>query len=192
VLGFAFQFRRKPQKYQTPRPPRYDSTAESRLNRACQELKQRGFASVQLLVGGLDSWRSVGLPLQGKDSQKFATRIITPASFYGESQYRPWIIVDSATTKGEVLPCSEQSIVIPFGGDVAGYLSKIKSALQGRLDDDQSAFGAIFLDTHTPRKRQPVAFTGADRCADSPHIYRRVRCCWSKPLPIAIIKSRCQ
>gem|GEM_PF-3503973 len=32
-LGFACQFRRKPQKYQAPRPSRYDSTAESRLNR---------------------------------------------------------------------------------------------------------------------------------------------------------------
>jgi len=124
------------------------------LDETCNDLQQRGFGEVQVLVGGLESWQAAGLPLHG-DALAHATRIVSAQDFVRESQYRPWIVVN-ASNGSSPLTCSGEMITLPYSGDLVNYVAQLKSSITANLNSDETRFCALFLDDNFPAKDIPV------------------------------------
>jgi len=77
----------------------------------CQQLRDSGFKSVQILKGGLLGWHYDLMPLQGNRLAFGVLEEISPEFFYTEKAYAHWMLVDISSGAVETKPV----IALPLG-----------------------------------------------------------------------------
>ena len=103
----------------------------SKLEQACQRLRDSGFHSVSILIGGLSHWREKGLPIEGDVFAQKSLNKIPPREFFAERNYENLILVDvSGIMNPEASSLMRGAFSVPYRKQTKKFVGELKKVLQ--------------------------------------------------------------
>ena len=89
----------------------------SKLEQACQRLRDSGFHDVSILIGGLRHWSEKGFPFEGDVFAQKSLNKIPPREFFAERNYKNLILVDvSGIMSPEASSLMPGAFSVPYWG----------------------------------------------------------------------------
>jgi rhodanese-related sulfurtransferase len=122
---------------------------ERELYAACSALRQAGFSSVRVLLGGMLSYVRAGLPLQGRTTGSYEMARLSAGELWEESQFADNLVLVSDKNSAFIDE-------VPTATVIAGVTP---SALQGMLEQQRKASRKPVLSVVLAAQVAPDAYT---------------------------------
>lgn len=108
----------------------------SKLEQACQRLRDSGFHNVSILIGGLSHWREKGFPIEGDVFAQKSLNKILPRDFFAERNYKNLILVDvSGIMSPEAFSLMPGASSVPYRKQAKKFVGELKKILQPHEND---------------------------------------------------------
>lgn len=108
----------------------------SKLEQACQRLRDSGFQRVSILIGGLNHWREKELPLDGDVFAQKKLNKILPRDLFAERNYKNLILVDvSGIMSPEASSLMPGALSVPYRKQAKKFIGELKKVLQLHEND---------------------------------------------------------
>ena len=108
----------------------------SKLEQACQRLRDSGFHNVSILIGGLSHWSEKGFPIEGDVFAQKSLNKIPPREFFAERNYKNLILVDvSGIMSPEASSLMPGALSVPYRKQAKKFVGELKKVLQLHEND---------------------------------------------------------